>query len=420
MADDSSNPPRSEGDEAAPSVPDDDIPTATRSQQDKERSKQQSRPVNAKDPKGTGSSTKKSTGPSKSAPAKGAPANGATSGAKKSANGAKGGSGSTSGAKKATSNNAKAAPRPSTNRSTKAASQRAGAASRSNARRPPRRSSTSLVTWGIVGLVLVIVAVLVVVKVTQSSPTSASGPTTFTPASATVVDQATNIPASVYNTVGITSSQAPITPPVILTGQPPLVLDGKPGSFYMGGEFCPYCAAERWVLLATFSRFGTFTNLGEMESSTSDIYPGTQTFTFAKADFQSKYLTFQTVERYSNIPDPSTGYYKILQPLTKEQAALVAKYNTSKYEGASGGGGIPFINIGNIALSAENYSPALLAGLSREQIAQNLSDPTNPVTQAIVASSNYLSAAVCKSTGQQPASVCTSKGVTEAAKALKL
>ena len=59
-------------------------------------------------------------------------------------------------------------------------------------------------------------------------------------------------------------------------------------------------------------------------------------------------------------------------------------------------------------------------GLTREQIASGLSDPTNPVTQAIVATSNYISASICKITGGQPANVCTSKGVQAAAKAMKI
>jgi hypothetical protein len=42
------------------------------------------------------------------------------------------------------------------------------------------------------------------------------------------------------------------------------------------------------------------------------------------------------------------------------------------------------------------------------------------VTQAIIASANYLSAGTCAIDGQQPASVCTSKGVTAASKSLKL
>ena len=40
------------------------------------------------------------------------------------------------------------------------------------------------------------------------------------------------------------------------------------------------------------------------------------------------------------------------------------------------------------------------------------------MTQAIVATSNYISASICASTKNQPASVCQSSGVQAAAKSL--
>jgi hypothetical protein len=30
---------------------------------------------------------------------------------------------------------------------------------------------------------------------------------------------------------------------------------------YIGAEYCPYCAAERWPLVMALSKFGTFSNL---------------------------------------------------------------------------------------------------------------------------------------------------------------
>ena len=40
------------------------------------------------------------------------------------------------------------------------------------------------------------------------------------------------------------------------------------------------------------------------------------------------------------------------------------------------------MNIGNeFLISGASYSPSILAGLSREEIAANLNDPTNPATQ---------------------------------------
>jgi hypothetical protein len=270
-------------------------------------------------------------------------------------------------------------------------------------------------------VVLLIVAVLVIVKVTSSSSASSTPDSKFVETSAQIVNDVTNIPASVYDKVGITSSLTPIQPPIVTKNQPPLTLAGKPGILYIGGEFCPYCAAQRWAIAAAMSRFGKWANIGDMQSSSSDIFPNTQTFTFAKATYQSPYLTFQPVEHFSNVPDPATGYYKILQKLTAAQQALESKYDGPSFVGQQAAGGIPFMDVGNKVLFAgPSYSPSILTGLTREQIAANLDDPSNGVTQAIVASANYISASACAITNQQPADVCTSKGVTEAASAMKL
>ena len=291
----------------------------------------------------------------------------------------------------------------------------------------PRRSPTSLLTWGAVALVLVIVVVLVVVKITGGNQTPATGPSA-TPSSATVVAQVTSVPASVYDTIGITSSVSPIDPPVVVKGQPPLTFstsDGTtlPGVYFYGAEYCPYCAAERWALVTALSRFGTFTGLDNMQSSSTDVFPNTQTFTFAHATFKSKYIVFHPQEYYSNQVNASGTGYTVLQPFKGDEAKLVGKYDTATYFPASlqqGQNGFPFVDIENKVLSSTNYAPSLLEQVTRDEIAGGLTDTKNPVTQAIIASANYLVASTCAITKDQPAAVCTSKGVMAAAKALKL
>jgi hypothetical protein len=284
----------------------------------------------------------------------------------------------------------------------------------------PRRSPTALLTWGLVALVLIIVVVLVVVKLASSSTNNANA-VTSQPVPAAIAADVTQIPASVYNAVGASSPTVAISPPKAISGAPALTLKGKPGVFYMGGEFCPFCGAERWAMIASFSRFGTLTGLGTMQSSSSDIFPNTQTFTFAKAQFTSDYISVDTKEYYSNQENPAGTGYVVLQPLSKSESALVAKYDTAKYTGASTtkSGSIPFVDIGNkYLISGASYSPSILQGLSRAQIASNLSTAKDPATRAIIATSNLISAAICESDGQKPASVCASKGVMAAAKAL--
>jgi hypothetical protein len=292
--------------------------------------------------------------------------------------------------------------------------------------RPARRSPTALLTWGTAALVIVIVVVLVAFKVFGSSPASTSGPPR-TPASPTVVAQVSHVPASVFNTVGINSDVAPIYPPIVISGQKPLTFASTtgrslPGVFFFGAEYCPHCAAERWVLITALSRFGTFHNLSNMQSSATDVDPNTQSFSFYKSTYTSPYIVFKPDEFYSNQWDSATNDWKILQAPTKEEIDLEEKYNSPTYFPALTAGELsfPFMDFGNKILSEENYDPGILAGLSREEIASGLRNPKSPITQAIVASANYLSASVCAIDGQQPSTVCMSGGVQAAAKSLKL
>ena len=286
--------------------------------------------------------------------------------------------------------------------------------------RTPGSRTGVYIAWGAVGLVIVIIAVLFIVKATGSSTQDLSyTPTTTAPAQ--VVKDVTTIPLSTWNKVGVTS-QYPVAKPTILSGQPAMTIDGKsPAMLYYGAEYCPYCAAERWAMATALSRFGTWSNLQITASSHTDVDASTHTLSFHGATLDSPYITFRGIEQYTNIPT-SSGAYTNLQNPTKEEAAILAKYSSSKYlpnGSTSGGISFPFVDINNAALwSGASYDPQLLAGLSWTDISGGLSDPTNPVTQVILTTGNYMSAAICQATKGQPGDVCTSSGVQAAAKAL--
>src|SRR6202042_144933 len=144
-----------------------------------------------------------------------------------------------------------------------------------------------------------------------------------------VIHDVTSVPASTLDAVGAgTTYPHPITR---LSG-PHLTSAGKPEILYVGAEYCPYCAAERWAMTVALSRFGTFSNLHFIHSSSTDVYANTPTLTFYKSGYTSKYLTFVPVEWYSGIPDSKspTGY-KVLQTPTAAQQALFSKYNAAPY-----------------------------------------------------------------------------------------
>lgn len=288
--------------------------------------------------------------------------------------------------------------------------------SRAITKQSSKRSTN--VGWIGVGLAIVLIAVLAIVGLMASN---SSATYTWKAAPATVTSAITQLPASAYD-ASTAIAGVPETDFLPTTGQPvekaanpngavlPLVL-------YNGAEFCPYCAAERWAVVASLSRFGTFSDLGVTHSSSLDKYPNTNTLTFYKAKFVSKYVTFQAIEGFTNIP--SGTFYKPLQSATKRQAALIDKYDNPPFVASAQAQSYPWIDYANqVIMPGPTYDPSYLQGLTWTQIAQAVGDPTNVVGQQILVSSNYISASVCHIDGQQPTSVCASVGVKAAAKAI--
>lgn len=282
--------------------------------------------------------------------------------------------------------------------------------------RATRRPATSLLTWGIVALVLVIVIVLVAIKVAGTSATTTSSSSPPPPAPPAVVQAVTKIPASVYNAVGVTSPDTAITPPTVVSGAAPLQTHGRPEVLYVGEEFCPYCAAERWALVAALSRFGTFTGLEASTSGSNEAFPGTPTFSFAGTKYSSRYLAATLVEHYGDQKNPQGTGYAVLTPLTRAERGLMRRYDRTPT-----GTMLPFLDIANRGvLDGGAFSPSILQQLNSTKIAAGLTDPRDPATQAIVAAANEFSALICSADEEVPSSVCSSAGVTAASSALAL
>ncbi len=172
---------------------------------------------------------------------------------------------------------------------------------------------------------------------------------------------------------------------------------------YVGAEYCPYCAAERWSLVMALARFGTFSGLQEMRSSPTDVDPNTATFTFHASTYSSSVISFQPVELEDRNQQP-------LESPSASVASIFTTFDQPPY--AATRQGFPFLDIGGrFMLEGAGYDAALLQGLSWDQIASSLSDAGSPVTQAIVGNANDLTAAICSAARNQP-SVCTSPTIT--------
>jgi Domain of unknown function (DUF929) len=260
-----------------------------------------------------------------------------------------------------------------------------------------------------VALVVVALVALVVVKATGGS--SAAPPASKVAAggdSAATTVGTSALPAGVLSDV---TSVSPATLAAI--GEPSATVapsstgaktsltasNGKPEILFIGAEYCPFCAAERWSVVEALSRFGTFSGLSATHSSTSDVYPDTQTFSFYGATYSSASLDFTSVELETN--QASGDSYTTLQTPTAAQQALLSKYDKAPYTNQPGS--IPFLDIDNKYIGiGSGFTPQVLQGLSMSQIAAQLNDKNSAVATAIDGEANRLVAAITAATGIQP------------------
>lgn len=263
----------------------------------------------------------------------------------------------------------------------KAAASRA-AQQRADQRRRARTILGSIVTVVVVGAVVAYIAI----QSTGKSPNDRVEAGT-----AGLVHAVASVSPASLLTVGGGSATMLAKP---TSGDPPLVSHGKPELLYVGGEFCPYCAAERWSMVQALSRFGKLSGLSQIHSAVSD--GNLATFTFYKSSYRSKYLTFTPVEAEDRAQ-------KQLEPLTAAQRKIFSKYTT----------GFPFLDFGGKYYQTNaGYDPNDLSGLSQSQIAAQLKTPTSKVAQDILGEANNLTATICRMTNNQPAGVCLNQTIT--------
>jgi hypothetical protein len=263
--------------------------------------------------------------------------------------------------------------------------------------------------FAFVALVLLVVIVLVVLNLTSNSPTGAAPPP-VQPASSALVGDVTNIPASVFNKVGDPSLPL-LSAPAVVHGASVLEVHGRPAIVWVGALYCPACAAERWALVIALGRFGTFDKLYSTTSATTDVFPGTPTFSLEGAVYHSSLLSLAAVEEYGNEESElaPAGYERLASPNGVEVASLKA-YDRSPWADPAV---LPFIDVANrMVLSGATFTPGLLHGLSMQQIVSDLvNKPGNQTTRALVGAANQITAAICAVIAKPPADVCSSPAI---------
>jgi hypothetical protein len=276
------------------------------------------------------------------------------------------------------------------------------AAARAAERRRQQRQRLLMAGGGILAVIVIVVG-FVIWKTTSSNPNNLAGGATNGPTGAaltTVVKDVTSVPASTLDAVGSGGASSPGQGFTALSGTP-LTANGKPEVFYDGAEYCPYCAANRWGMIVALSRFGTFSGLKTIHSSTSDNPANIPTFTFVGSTYTSNYINFTSVEETGNVKD-ATGNYPVLQRENAAETALLQKYDSS--------GNIPFVDFGGLYSQSGDLpmlGPGNLTG-DWTKIAGDLSNPSTSNAKAVDSAANYMTAAICKMTNNQPATACTS------------
>jgi hypothetical protein len=301
---------------------------------------------------------------------------------------------------------------------------RARIAAQREAQRRADQRKRIYIAGGSIFVVVIVVIAIVLVKLNSGGGTVANvsnGPTGT--ALTSLVKQVTGVPTATTDKVGTGGVESGLFTSVETSTEAsnassqlgsyfgtangtPLTSGGKPEVLFLGGEYCPFCAAQRWAMVNALSRFGTFTGLTTTHSSSTDSYPNTPTLTFYGSTYTSKYITFTPVELYTNYrighSSSTSVNYQTLQTPTAAQTTLEQTYDPE--------GSIPFMDLGNKYVQVGNLSPlspSMLAGKTWAQVAAAMSDPTSSLGQAEIGNANYMTAGICKLTGNLPASACT-------------
>lgn len=271
--------------------------------------------------------------------------------------------------------------------------------------RPPRRMPLALATVALVVVVLAVAVALLALRLSKGS--SGSGPPATPLAPGGVVADATGVPAATLDAIGAPGPPE-VAAPAAVGGTTTLRQGGLPVVAWVGAEFCPFCAAERWALVVALSRFGQLGHLGVATSSKQLVFPGLASLSLRDATYRSRWVALQAVETYSASgtgSDPTA--FARLQGVPGLIADQARRFDVPPLAPAMGS--LPFVDIaGRSVVVGSQFSPAMLTGRSLGAVAGALGRADSSLAQAVDGAANELTAAICEATGQLPADVCGS------------
>ncbi|MBV9282178.1 MAG: DUF929 family protein, partial [Chloroflexi bacterium] len=192
-------------------------------------------------------------------------------------------------------------------------------------------------------------------------------------------------------------------PPANIVASPPLgqfrragrklTLGGKPELLFVGAQYCPYCAAERWAVVKALGQFGSFSGLkaganGQGEGGFNLI----PTFDWLKATYSSRYVSFD----HKDVQDRN---HNPLQALSPQEQSLFNRYDPT--------GSIPMVLVGGYVMDGSGYDPSAIDGKSFAAVQRGLQDGT-PASYVwdVNAEANVLTALLCHGDGGRPRPAC--------------
>ena len=178
----------------------------------------------------------------------------------------------------------------------------------------------------------------------------------------------------------------------------PIRRGGKLLMFFMGAEYCPYCAAERWAIVRSLQKFGQWEGLKQTISAARDEpFLNLPTYDFTKATYTSPHIEFVARE----IKDRE---FRPLQKLLKTEEKLVHKFNPKKE--------IPFLLVGGrFAQLGSGFPPKIFIGHTFRQTETELKKVESDIRKTIDEEANIISALLCLS--GLPPELCKDTGTAE-------
>ncbi len=244
---------------------------------------------------------------------------------------------------------------------------------------------------GIIAIVVIGIVVLVVAKANKNDATTKTASTTPKAAPASITTDLASVPLSAIAAAHKSGTPANSVKPI--TDGKPRMKAGKPEVLYIGAEFCPYCAGERWALVTALSKFGNFSGLKTIHSSESNV----PTMSFVGSKYTSNYVAFTPIELQDQNHQP-------LEKATDAQLKLFQQL---------GGGSFPFIDFGGKFMqSGGSVDVTNLVGKDQTDIARKLAASTTSDTDQkslqgnVNAVTGEFISSICKLTDNQPAKVC--------------